>query len=135
MNREERLKTLVGHLFYKHDTKHHSVNHISFMVKPEDIAYILENYMDVIKDSNLYLSLSVDGIWWRGATTDFKVETTEHAFTITQDGAYSMNDNYTVYVTYPDIVEIEITISCRVILSFNFQNKYGKNLQVSFRND
>jgi hypothetical protein len=135
MNRKERLKTLIGHLVLKYDINYNSVSHTSFMVKPEDIIYIIENYSDVINDSNLYLSLSVNGIWWRRSTTDFKMTTTERYITISQAKKYDTKDHYEVLVDYYDVVEIKTTISCGSILSFDLKNKEGTYIQISCRND
>ena len=135
--RKERLQQIVGYLTMKYDLTHHSCNHICFKIKPEDVIYIVNNYQDIINESNLYMSM-----WgneyrtsWSSNTINFYVSATDYCFGINQKSKYETTNNFEYTIRFKSSLEIKIDISCGSILSFDFTDTDNVKTQISFRND
>jgi hypothetical protein len=138
MNEEERkskLHELTGYLLTKYDLKHHSINHICFNIKAEDVIYIVNKYKDILESSNLFISRysAIENFTFNN--DNFKISTCQTWLYI-EDNDYKGTDNFQTYIELEKVTEIEIDISCETILSFHFSHP---SLEIaehySFRND
>lgn len=133
--RKTKLNTLIGYLLNKYDLSHHSVNHICFKIKLQDIMYIIQNYKDVLESSNLFLDKynPIGEICLN--TTNFKVSY-ERDFIFIESKEYESKNNFSMHIELSKCTDIEIDISCETILSFNFNYINAEyNEQLSFRDD
>ena len=135
--RKERLQQIVGYLMMKHDISHHSCNHICFKIKPEDVIYIVNNYQDVINESNLYMSTwgNKHETSWSSNTINFFVSASDYSFSVNQKSKYEMTNNFEYTIRFNSSLEIKIDISCGSILSFDFTDTDSVKTQISFRYD
>jgi metal-responsive CopG/Arc/MetJ family transcriptional regulator len=53
--REKRLNELLGYLATRYEHNQRSLT--DFTVKIKDVKYLLENFIDVLEDSNIYTSV------------------------------------------------------------------------------
>ena len=135
--RKERLQQIIGYLTMKYDITHRSCNHICFKIKPEDVIYIVNNYQDIINESNLYMSMwgNEHKTSWKSSTINFSVSATEYCFYIKQKSEYETTNNFGYTIRFNLPLEIKIDISCESILSFDFTDVDNVKTQISFRYD
>ena len=132
--REDRLKTLTGHLLSKYNLSYHSVTHICFNIKPKDVIDIVTNWKDVLDDSNLYISPATQSHSGY-SSTNFEAYVGENWFGV-KSKVWESNNHFEATERMLDAEKIEIDISGNSILSFQFSYKENKQYsQYSFRND
>jgi hypothetical protein len=138
MNEEERkskLHELTGYLLNKYDLKYHSVSHICFKIKAEDVIYIVDKYKDVLVTSNIYISKHNDIGNFSINSDKFKAYMS-HTHLYIESSQYERKNHFKVYVNLEEVSEMEIDISCETILSFHFKHpNIELPEQFSFRND
>lgn len=133
--RKEKLQMLVVYLLNKYSLSHHSLNHICFKIKPEDVLYIVNGYKDILEESNIYMSSSNVFSSFTINSNDFKIDTTERSLLI-ESNEENFKNKFRVFINLEKVVEIEIDISCETILTFEFKELNSDLFEkISFRCD
>jgi hypothetical protein len=132
--RVQQLKSLVDRLNLKYPTDHQSSSHYAYKVKPVDIKEIVSDYINVLLDSNLYVSPATNA--HQGYSyAEFEVYATDIYFGL-KSKKWNNKTHFDVAVRMDEADEIKVVISCGTILSFEFfYSKTERYDQISFRND
>jgi hypothetical protein len=133
--RVKRLNELIGYLASRYD--HNERSYTDFTVKIKDVRYLLENFMDVLEDSNLYTSVDIGNIGSSDISTDnFKIEIPYYSMLEIKTKNYDSKNHFKIHIDMDKVKKITFNVNCETIFTINFKHeifKYGYTL--SFRND
>lgn len=129
------LKEIILDLSAKYAFKDRSFNHYSFNIGIEDVIYIIDKYKDILESSNVFISKANDIGWFNFNDSDFKVFTSDTLFFVRSNYSGNMKNNFNIDIDMKKASEIEISISCDTILTFDFSNPDGGYEKFSFRYD
>ncbi len=132
--RLQRLKTLDDYLNSKYPTDRQNSTHHIYYVKPVDINEIIKDYMDVLLDSNVFISPASNA--YQGFSyEEFEVYAADIYFGL-KSKKYDRKAHFDAAVRMNDAEKIQVDISGGTILSFQFYYSNNPNYdQISFRND
>jgi hypothetical protein len=140
-NREERnnwrikrLNELLGYLTTRYE--HNERSYTDFTVKIKDVRYLLENFMDVLEDSNLYTSVSTEVSTTDISTDNFKIEIPYYNMLEIKTKDYDAKNNFKIHIDMDQIKEITFNVNGGTIFSIRFKHQIFKyDYHLSFRND
>jgi len=134
--RKVRIQTLLETLSLKYTQIDDNETHKRFTVQQQDIHHIANNYRDVLESSNVYISKCNEIGVCDYETTNYLIFCDSTGFVVTSNKQDRYN-NFNVYIEFGKVMEIEVIISCEVIISFHFKypNCGDRNDQFTFRSD
>lgn len=134
--REKRLNELIGYLATRYE--HNKGSLTDFTVKIKDVRYLLENFMDILEDSNIYTSVTIGDVGSSAdiSTDNFKIEIPYYNMLEIKTKDYNSKNHFDIHIDMDKVKEITFNVNCGTIFSIRFIHamfKYGYHL--SFRND
>jgi hypothetical protein len=132
--REKRLNELLGYLATRYEHNKRSLT--DFTVKIKDVRYLLENFIDVLEDSNVYTSVDTEVGEVSISSDNFKIEIPYHNMLKIQTKDYDAKNKFDIHIDMDQVKEITFDVNCGTIFTINFNHevfKYGYKL--SFRDD
>lgn len=132
--RVKRLNELLGHLTTRYE--HNKRSYTDFTVKIKDVRYLLENFMDLLEDSNLYTSVDTEVGEVSVSSDSFEIEIPYHNMLKIRTKDYDRKNKFDIHIDMDLVEKIIFNVNCGTIFTITFEHKIFKyGYKLSFRND